>query len=63
MCYGDLELFLMGEQLGSLIPLFQRHHVEFSNLLNMTDKDLEQVKLENLVWCDGWVSLLSQSFS
>ena len=43
--YGDLELFLEGEQLRKLIPLFKEHHVEFSTLLSMTDRDLEQVHL------------------
>ena len=42
--FGDLELFLKGEQLWSLMPLFREHRVEFSDLLNMTDKDLEQVR-------------------
>ena len=41
--FGDLELFLKGEQLWHL---FREHRVEFSDLLNMTDKDLEQVRKE-----------------
>ena len=44
--FGDLELFLKGEQLWQLMPLFREHRVEFSDLLNMTDKDLEQVRKE-----------------
>ena len=42
--FGDLELFLKGEQLWQLMPLFREHRVEFTDLLNMTDKDLEQVR-------------------
>ena len=41
--FGDLELFLKGEQLWQLMPLFREHRVEFTDLLNMTDRDLEQV--------------------
>ena len=44
--FGDLELFLKGEQLWQLMPLFREHRVEFTDLLNMTDKDLEQVRKE-----------------
>ena len=42
--YGDLDLFLLGLQLGDLLPLFQNHRVKFSDLLSMTDRDLEQVR-------------------
>jgi hypothetical protein len=42
--FGDLELFLKGEQLWQLMPLFREHCVEFTDLLNMTDRDLEQVR-------------------
>ena len=42
--FGDLELFLKGEQLWQLMPLFREHRVEFGDLLNMTDKDLELVR-------------------
>ena len=42
--YGDLDLFLLGLQLGDLLPLFQSHRVKFSDLLSMTDRDLEQVR-------------------
>ena len=42
--FGDLELFLKGEQLWQLMPLFREHRVEFTDLLNMTDRDLEQVR-------------------
>lgn len=41
--FGDVEMFLMSEQLSRLIPLFREHHVCFSDLLVMTDKELEQV--------------------
>ena len=44
--FGDLELFLKGEQLWQLMPLFREHQVEFTDLLNVTDKDLEQVRKE-----------------
>ena len=44
--FGDLELFLKGEQLWQLMPLFREHRVEFTDLLNMTDRDLEQVRKE-----------------
>ena len=43
--YGDLDLFLLGLKLGDLISLFQTHRVKFSDLLSMTDRDLEQVGL------------------
>ena len=42
--FGDLELFLKGEQLWQLMPLFREHRVEFTDLLNMTDEDLKQVR-------------------
>ena len=42
--FGDLELFLKGEQLWQLMPLFREHRVEFTDVLNMTDRDLEQVR-------------------
>ena len=42
--YGDLDIFLLGLQLGDLLPLFQSHRVKFSDLLSMTDRDLEQVR-------------------
>lgn len=45
MQYGDLDLFLLGLKLGDLISLFQAHRVKFSDLLSMTDRDLEQVGL------------------
>ena len=47
--YGDLELFLYGEQLGHLIPLFKEHRVEFGNLLSMTDTDLLQVSRKRVI--------------
>ena len=37
---GDLEMFLLGLQLGHLTPLFLQHKVDFAQLLSMTDSDL-----------------------
>ena len=42
--YGDLELFLSGLQLGDLIPVFQEQDVSFPRFLQLTDKDLLQVR-------------------
>lgn len=33
-------MFLMGLQLGELIPVFHEHKVEFGQLISMTDADL-----------------------
>lgn len=41
--YGDLELFLTGIKLGDLVPLFRQHQLQFSDLLSVTDRDLEQM--------------------
>ena len=38
---GDLEMFLLGQQLGDMIPLFQQHKVEFGQMLSLTDSDLQ----------------------
>lgn len=43
--YGDLEIFLLGLQLESILPLFQKHGVNFAMLLTMTDSDLKQVNI------------------
>ncbi|XP_062501183.1 ankyrin repeat, SAM and basic leucine zipper domain-containing protein 1-like [Corticium candelabrum] len=46
--YGDLELFLCGIELGSLVPIFQRHQIDFGALLRMRDCDLEKVGISQL---------------
>ena len=46
--YGDLELFLCGLELGSLVPLFQQHQVDFGALLRMRDCDLEKVGISQV---------------
>ncbi len=48
--YGELELFLLGQQLGELLPLFRQHKVQFSDLMSLTERDLEMVC--ECVW--GW---------
>jgi len=40
---GDLELFLTGIGLSSLIPLFKQHHISFTEFLRLTDSDLQKV--------------------
>ena len=47
---GDLEMFLLGQQLGNLIPLFQEHRVEFGQLLCMTDSDLRLMGVAQVGW-------------
>lgn len=47
---GDLEMFLLGQQLGELIPLFQEHRVEFGQLLSMTDSDLRSMGVAQVGW-------------
>jgi ankyrin repeat/SAM/basic leucine zipper domain-containing protein 1 len=46
--YGDLELFLCGLELGSLVPLFQQHQVDLGTLLRMRDSDLEKVGISQV---------------
>ena len=57
--FGDLELFLKGEQLWQLMPLFREHRVEFTDLLNMMDEDLEQVrkKKKEKVYCTCYLGI------
>ena len=43
--HGDLEVFLLGLQLGDHLQIFQKHHITFSTLLCMTEEDLKQVCL------------------
>ena len=43
LSYGDLELFLAGIGLSSLVPLFKQHHISFSEFLRLTDSDLQKV--------------------
>ena len=40
---GDLEMFLVGLHLMELIPVFQDHKIEFTQLLSLTDADLQQM--------------------
>ena len=47
--YGDLELFLTGIKLGDLVPLFRQHQLQFSDLLSVTDRDLEQVCMGSML--------------
>ncbi|KAJ8302365.1 hypothetical protein KUTeg_021352 [Tegillarca granosa] len=44
--YGELELFLSGLGLRTLVPTFQHHHVDFSTFLQMTDEDLIKMKIQ-----------------
>lgn len=46
--YGDLELFLCGLELSSLVPVFQQHQINLSALLRMRDYDLEKVGIPQL---------------
>ncbi len=41
--YGELELFLLGQQLGDLLPLFRQCKVQFSDLMSLTETDLDMV--------------------
>jgi len=43
--YGDMELFLAGIELSSLVPLFKQHDVSFPVFLRLTDSDLQKVCL------------------
>ena len=43
--FGELEMFLSGLDLTSLIPTFQQHQVTFTTFLRLTDVDLQQVKI------------------
>ncbi len=51
---GDLELFLMGLHLSELIPNFHHHKVEFSQLLSMTDYDLQSIGIDKVGVAKGW---------
>ena len=42
---GDLEMFLLGLQLGDHVQTFIKHHITFSTLICMTEEDLKQVCL------------------
>ncbi|XP_064399355.1 ankyrin repeat, SAM and basic leucine zipper domain-containing protein 1-like isoform X2 [Halichondria panicea] len=41
--YGELELFLLGQQLGDLLPLFRQCKVQFSDLMSLTETDLNMM--------------------
>lgn len=62
--YGDLEMFLLGLQLGDLLPLFKEHRVTFSTLLSMTEEDLEQVQCLTVLssMLNVWFCLLHYVF-
>ncbi len=56
--YGELELFLLGQQLGDLLPLFRQSKVQFSDLISLTETDLDMVCVGGgRVWVGGCVCL------
>jgi len=46
--YGDIELFLYGLELGQLIPLMQEHHLQFEDLLKLTEKEMIEIGITQL---------------
>jgi hypothetical protein len=48
LVYGDLELFLAGLQLSHLASLFQDHEVKFTDMLSMSDGDLEDIGISQV---------------
>ncbi|KAG1683873.1 Ankyrin repeat, SAM and basic leucine zipper domain-containing protein 1 [Nymphon striatum] len=46
--YGELEMFLMGQNLQDLIPLFTNHDIKFPMLLKMDENDLEKIGVHKL---------------
>lgn len=46
--YGDLELFLISIQLGSLVSLFQAKKVTFSDLLVVSDEELQKIGVKDI---------------
>ncbi|KAF6031090.1 hypothetical protein EB796_010566 [Bugula neritina] len=41
--FGDVEIFLHGMELSSLIPCFQQHSITMSHLLSITDEELVKI--------------------
>ncbi|GAB1605185.1 ankyrin repeat, SAM and basic leucine zipper domain-containing protein 1-like [Argonauta hians] len=46
--YGQLELFLCGLNLQSSIPKFKEHNITFSQLLTLSEHDLEKIGVEQI---------------
>ena len=55
---GDLEIFLMGLQLGEFISTFHDHKVEFSQLLSMTDADLQKMGVAKVGGCGSYCHIM-----
>ncbi len=62
--YGELELFLIGQQLRDLLPLFRQRKVQFSDLMSLTETDLGMVCVGGgRVWVGGCVCVCFNIFS
>lgn len=46
--YGDLELFLYGLELGQLIPLMKEHHLQFEDLIKLTENEMIEIGITQL---------------
>ncbi|XP_072038853.1 ankyrin repeat, SAM and basic leucine zipper domain-containing protein 1-like isoform X1 [Amphiura filiformis] len=46
--YNDLEMFLHSQEMPHLVPVFQKHVIDFSLLQCMTESDLEKIGVEQL---------------
>ena len=41
--YNDLEMFLHSQEMSHLVPVFQKHAIDFALLQTLTEADLEKV--------------------